>query len=108
MRLVSTKYRPLGLIYGLGLALGCSGGLWDGFQRKQKKSQSPFEVNRPITAQPRSQRRRPAPSALPAPRSSSRALAHASSFHSPSAQLSQESASRASSAQPPAVTAAAL
>ena len=36
MRLVSTNYRPWGLIHGLGPALGCSGWLWDDFQKIQK------------------------------------------------------------------------
>ena len=37
MRLVSTRYKPWGLIYGLGSALGCSGGLWGDFQKNAKK-----------------------------------------------------------------------
>ena len=36
MRLVSTKLRPWGLIYGLGATLGGSGGLCDDFQKSAK------------------------------------------------------------------------
>ena len=36
MRLVSTKLRPWGLIYGLGATLGGSGVLGDGFQKSAK------------------------------------------------------------------------
>ena len=38
MRLVSTKWRPWGLIYALGPTLGRSGVLGDGFQKSAKKS----------------------------------------------------------------------
>ena len=38
MRLVSTKWRPWGLIYALGPTLGRSGLLGDGFKKSAKKS----------------------------------------------------------------------